>query len=150
MTVSIHLDVQALNALFPEGSEARAQLARGVIENFIRNNLKPQSLGQEVRDLIEKARKEAVTEALRTLGVSQSWGGGVSLSDSFTRKLREQATESIQAEITKEVDRVRAEVIGRIDMRLESSLRGTLDDRIQRAVRERVEAITTGLLKATS
>ena len=98
--MKIQLDTGAMNALFPEGSEARVQLQNAVIANFARNNL-DKYISQEMKktveqvaraemakkrpDILNYAAKEALDEYFKN-----HWGN-LSLIGSGRAKLREEA-----------------------------------------------------------
>lgn len=56
--MKIQLDTKALEALFPEGSEARVELQNAVIANFAKK-MQERHLGEEVRQEISKAVRDA-------------------------------------------------------------------------------------------
>lgn len=96
MTVQIKLDTHALSALFPEGAEARVELQSAVIAEFLRKNIKPQVVHDNLRDMIDSRVKEATRDALKQLGVSMTWA-------------RPELTQQFKAQIQKEVhDQVNA------------------------------------------
>lgn len=143
--VTLKLDTGAMQALFPEGSEARVELQRAVVANFISQHIKPSLIGAQVESMVKAAKEAAVKEALVDLGVTTSWGGGTQLSDSFKAKLKEQASDSLRANIGTAVEQATTAVIATLGERIKNSVEMKTDDEIRRALRLRVEMITSGL-----
>lgn len=62
MTVDIKLDSNALQALFPEGTEARVRLQSAVIQNYAQANLK---------GCTKQVKEEVMSEMRRMLGTKE-------------------------------------------------------------------------------
>jgi hypothetical protein len=148
MSITLKLDTAAMEALFPAGSEARVELQRAVVANFIAAHIKPAMIGAQVEAMVKAAKEAAVKEALAELGITPAWGGATTLSESFKAKLKEQAGDSIRANISKVVDEAATDVLSKIDGRLKAAVDAKTDDEIRRVIRQRVEQLAAGLLKS--
>lgn len=97
MTTVIKLDASALQILFPEGSEARADLTRAVVIDFARKCIKKDFEGPAFKAL----KDEASNEAFRALeankaeygiaGIRRIYGGSnpynVEITDEYRREI---------------------------------------------------------------
>lgn len=146
MSTVIRLDTNALNALFPEGSEARIELQRAVVAQFVQANIRGKTIGAEVEKIVGNAKDQAVRDALKELGVTPGWGGsGVTLSDSFKRQLHDEARSATQFRVTEQINRAADEVAGRVLGRLQAAVDAKTDEEIGKLLRTRLERISKAL-----
>lgn len=88
-TIEIKLDVAALNALFPEGSEARLNLQNGVMANFAYKQFKMKA-DEDVKEIIDQASKRVREEAEKQLSDMFRFQWGIAtLLDSARPKVAE-------------------------------------------------------------
>lgn len=94
MTFEIKIDSNALERLFPEGTEARVKLQQAVIQNFATRVIKDQSqasLARLIRKEIEPVVKDAVAEHF----VGGAWGPEV-----LTEKMKFAIAEEWRKQVT--------------------------------------------------
>lgn len=160
--ILLRLDASAVTAIFPEGTEARVNLQNAVIAEFVRKNIKPSLLGQDVADQIERARADALNAIkkraddakhtyLAELGVSVDGYSRVLLSDSVRSKIQESAKMAVHIEINsvirEQVNAAAEKLRGTIDHDAKAAVNRLVDSEIREAVKARVAAITAELLK---
>lgn len=136
MTVEIKLDTNAMNALFPEGTEARVNLQKAVIANFAKTNLKPSQVVQkEVMAEIDKEAKKITEEVLRELQVKgpiRGWTDTWILKPEFEANIRKVIKEKIDQMIHSAVCAAE-ENVARI-------VKSRIDDEVVRQIRIGVSA----------
>jgi hypothetical protein len=149
MTVKIQLDAGALDRLFPEGSEARADLARGVAVSLC------EKLAiKEVKHLSDGA-KQAVTDAIRGVCRDDKLFLGY---DEHTHRVHDNLMAKIRIAVRKQVDEAIAEELrvavrdsveaAKLDIapvvqsRLEAWMTPAMDERL----RQRVAQVLTNLI----
>ena len=123
---TIILNPEAVNALFPEGSEARVELQRSVLSQLAKQYIKQPDLTAEIFKQIDNARKGVVDEALKTLGIVKNNGYLT------VYRLEEQAASLIRTEARTSVIN---EVFAGVKLFMEES---SMNERINRVVEERV------------
>ena len=123
---TIILNPEAVNALFPEGSEARVELQRSVLSQLAKQYIKQPDLTAEIFKQIDNARKGVVDEALKTLGIVKNNGYLT------VYRLEEQAASLIRTEARTSVIN---EVFAGVKLFIEKS---SMNERINHVVEERV------------
>lgn len=63
--ITIVLNKEAVDALFPEGSEARLQLAHSAIQSVVKNVVKPTQISAELLAIVERHVEQAKQEVLK-------------------------------------------------------------------------------------
>ena len=147
MTIQLRLDTPALNALFPEGSDARVELQHAVIQNFVQRALKPAVVSQEVRDLITKERREAVAQVLKELGLGTSWYavGSSSLTGTAKEMIRDAATKDIRGQVDEVIAQARNELLGAIPGNLKASVELRTNLELDKLIRERLAEVSKAI-----
>ena len=147
MTHKLHLTPDTLAVLFPEGSEARAELTRAVIAQFTRQYIKPNMVTAEVEKVVRTEREKAIKETLISEGVTTDTWGSISMLGSFKRKVRDEAEkeidkvmrEMLKETIEAEVSRLSLElpkIVGRtVQHMTDSAVRGLVRERRDQAVK---------------
>lgn len=142
MTTTIRLDTNAMNALFPEGSQARVELQQCVIAEFTRKHLKPSTIGSDIHRLILAAKQEAIKGALEELGCKVGpITGSVTLSAKLTQEIRKTASDSVRS-LT--LDAV-TEIKPTIQDHANRAVNAILEREIIEAIRKRIEAVKAQL-----
>jgi hypothetical protein len=157
--IKLQLNAEAIEALFPEGTQARIELQNAVVAEFTRKHLRDKALGDNVQAQIERARADAldavkraksavVDQALTEIGAGKNYNG-VYLSDTMKREIAEQARRAVRDEIAKDVTEhvqaAAANLKAQITESAQSAVSRLLDTEIRAAVKARVAAVVEGL-----
>lgn len=156
MTIRLHLDTNAVDALFPEGTQARVELQQAVIAEIIRRKIKPGALGESVAaqierarsdalDAIERAKAEMADKVLRDQGVTKDHWGCIELKNEAKATIDEAARQAIRDEIEKAIrEQVKSQVEKlkfEITVRTEGAISRMIDSEIRNAVKARIAAV---------
>lgn len=145
----IKLDTQALNALFPEGSEARVKLQNAVIFNFVSKNFKTNTFGKEVEQYIIKAKTEMTLKVYEAAGLKKGeWSGWAIPHDSalgkeITLNVRNAMSDQIRSDLLAYVETCR----GTIKHDVEVAVGKLIDKEVADLLKARLKAITDNLGK---
>lgn len=113
---TITLDTNALNALFPEGSQSRVDLRQAVIQNFVDRNfirVGDEVLKKMVKDeIINRTRelpsvKDEVEKQIKALFVQKGWNNSDTapeFRDSLRKIVEAKAREDVDAMVNKAVE----------------------------------------------
>jgi hypothetical protein len=93
---TIVLSKEALDALFPVGTEARIQFATSAVKAFCEQQIKPTQVGKDLEVLVARHRKDVVADVLVKLGAIHTHQG-IAFTDAFKAKLRAAAEEQMNA-----------------------------------------------------
>lgn len=150
--MEIKLDFKALEALFPEGSEARVRLQQCVIEEFTRKHIKTlannHSLTSELRTLVEKHRDVAMTEFLE-YGKSTVYGGKtMQLNENTKNRIRSDIKSLVEAEIQNSIlslkDSLYEDLRARINIELKSKLNAQVNEEVSSFIKNAVSNAMSG------
>lgn len=137
--ITLQLNSAALAALFPEGSSARLELQRGVIQNFVATQVRPSALlggdaemRKRLTDAVDDARRIVEREVTEFRAALLRRGGVRTDLSRYT--LSEEAKAIIREQAQAEIAAVAREAI--------SAALPQLDARINELVREQVAALT--------
>lgn len=163
--ILLRLDASALNALFPEGTQARAELQQSVVAEFIRKNIKPNAMGEDTREQIERARGDALraiktakdemsNKVLADQGVTKDHWGRVELKNEAKQIINEAARQAVRDEIgkaiTEQIEAQAQTLRGKITSDAQAAVNRLVDSEIRAAVKARVasvvEKLNTGAL----
>ena len=148
MSVIIRLDVNALNALFPEGSESRVELQNSVVAEFARKHLKPSTL--KVTSLLETAKTQLVNETLRELGAKISYHSVV-LPLSVQKQIKEDTEKAVQTHISKAVATAMSDTATQeLVEHLQASIEAKLDKELTAMIQRRVNDVMSQMFGKTS
>lgn len=143
MSIQLRLDVPALQALFPEGSEARLDLQRAVVSQFITQYLKPSMIRDDVMRMVTAARAEAVAQVMREMGAQSTWGAGI--SDSFKLQLKNeiatQASSFVSNEINEALMRSMTARVKNIEATVENALERMTANMLRARLEEKIRAL---------
>lgn len=143
MTIQLRLDTTALAALFPEGSEARLDLQRAVVNQFITQYIKPTMIRDDVMRMVTAARSEAVAQVTKELGGQNLWNTG--LSDTFKQRIKDEVTMMASAFTVKTINEavehsVQSRMVG-IDRTVDIAVNKLSDVMIRERLAERLKGI---------
>lgn len=112
INTSLKLDCEGLRSLFPEGSEARLELQKGVMNNFMSNELKIR-LEPAVANAISNT-KHALTSEFNKQLKDTFYNGSHYLSESIKREIHDQVhiaiSQVIRNEIKKSIPDIELEI----------------------------------------
>lgn len=160
--ILLRLDASAIYSLFPEGTQARADLQQAVVAEFIRKNIKPSALGDDVRDQIERARSDALSaiksakdemtaKVLADQGVGKVIWGHVELKNEAKQAINEAARAAVRDEISKvireQIETQAQALRGTISHDAQAAVNRMIDSEIRAAVKARVAAVVEQLGK---
>lgn len=141
MTIQLRLDGPALAALFPEGSEARLELQKAVVAEFVRKHLTA-AVPDDVKKLVVEQRAKAVNDVLREFGGLSTFG--VQLSPVFKDTVRNEVRQTVQQFVTEQLQISLAEttkdLLSETDTYVRKHVELKTDEAISTAVRERFAA----------
>lgn len=147
--VTLVLNADAMDALFPKGSEARLVLATAAIKKMAETAIKPTMVSDGVMAVIEKQRKLAVVEVLKSLHDYNGWGK-VDLNERFTHELKQQATVAVNAAcsaaINEAVSNALDGVVYRVENMLLKRITAATTTKVNEAVQQIVEQYTTNII----
>lgn len=158
----IQLNVDALAALFPAGSEARVELQQAVIAEFMRKHIKESALGPDIQLRIDNARRDAFHEVERAqesvtaqvlteYGVSKSnnWGSSVTVKgeakEAIEREVRNNFDNLVRTQLSEAITAKLASMKADIDRISEARIQQLVDKEITTAVKARVESVMRNL-----
>jgi hypothetical protein len=145
---TIVLSKEALDALFPVGSEARIQFANSAVKAFCEQQIKPSHMGDVVNLQIQKVRGDIVQEVLKDIGAIHTHRG-IAFTDDFKAKLRAAAMVQMD-EVMKEAIRESAKgALLTAQAQVSASVKDQVRLEANKAVREAVnQAVTAALTVA--
>lgn len=99
--MEIKLDTQALNALFPEGSQARVELRQAVVQNFVNRNF-IRFTNEEMSKMVMQAVKETqlpdikqmIDKRLNVEFTRRGWNG-VDVNEGLSSDMRKAAEREV-------------------------------------------------------
>ncbi|MCY1204642.1 hypothetical protein D9M72_161740 [compost metagenome] len=146
--IKLQLNLEALNALFPEGSEARLDLQRNVVANMLeRLALKDVKL---LMDGAEQQAKKAVTETLSAMGVGVRWpasGYGVVIDDRVKGAIKGQVLEQVQELIREEIRVAQAGASKDIEERAQYAVDSVIQNKTRHGLRDMIKDQLRDVLK---
>lgn len=110
----LHISREALDALFPENSEARVELTRSVavalVEKLAVKEVK--HLDGQLQKQVEQAAKKVFDASLKEMGITQGSWGSYNLSVGAERKIKQTAQEEYDRTVREALNRCAAEAAG--------------------------------------
>ena len=144
---TIVLNKEALNALFPEGSESRVQLATSAIKAMAESTIKPTHISEAVLKLIDAAKNAAVTDVLKAHGVTHHYSGARHhFSDDFKRSLRVELTAQLAGMMKTEAQAAIKEAMEGIPIAIANTLHTLLNAEINRQVGDKLKIAVAAAL----
>lgn len=147
--VQLKLNSEAVATLFPEGTPARVELQNAVVAEFLRKNIKPQLLQDNLQSQIDRQVKDATKEALKDLGVVTTWAS-LDLTQKFKNDLQSRVRDSVDA-ITRDAIQAYVNSPEFIEWRnatINSTIAGSFGRALETAVKDRLAVVAETLAKA--
>ena len=146
MAVQLRLDAAALAALFPEGSEARVELQRAVVQEFLNRHINPKTLGAEAREVARGLQARILTAVLAEADIHQTgYGGAYLLGDAVKARIRQESFEyfddTIRKEVRTEIDSWKTNIETMVKTRAET----LIDDAVRRHVTANKDRVAAAL-----
>jgi hypothetical protein len=148
MTIALSLDRDALEALFPEGSEVRLQLRGAVLDQAVKRYAAKD--WPEIQQQVKRITDSAFREALATQGLRVTYGNTVQLSEEIKTAMRQQAKELIQQHMAEELDLsperlrlLRDDLMQVLGLRITQELSGPLFQQITQLVVDTMKKFLT-------
>lgn len=133
--MELKLDIHALNALFPEGTEARLKLQQCVLEEFSRRQIK--ALESTIRNqatAIHNSASQKVEEMFKEAGWTKSYGNWKmpqSLKDELADTAKNLVTTESSAQMREAANNAAADALARMDSTLQARLERLVDERVK-------------------
>lgn len=151
--MQLKMDMAALAALFPEGSEARVELQNAVVAEFVRKNIKPGAMGAdfqkvlvgEARNLADQIRRgiaDAKHSVFKEVGVAiprDEWSG-VTLTDQQKTAIRNAAHTAISDEAKATFQKYIDERVEKLGPQIEREVDRRVGEAIEKEVTRRIAA----------
>lgn len=156
----LRLNKQALEALFPEGSEARVDLQKAVVANFVSVNLRPHTMGPDLEKIVNDARAEyrrtvsnlradVVRTSLADAGIKTDLWGRPTLQDATKKDLARLAEgvvrDTVYDAATKAAQNAAESMSETIEAIVERRVAKIIDTEVTKRVQARVEAAMAAL-----
>lgn len=132
---TIILNKESVEALFPEGSEARVKLQGEVLALLVKQYVKEPTLTPYLEKLITEAKQAAQDRALLMMGVEKRTYSGVALSSALTEAITVRVRLAFVEEVNKEIAGfdLKAMIESKLDSNLRDVTRQLLDKRLKDA-----------------
>lgn len=150
----IQLDTQAMEALFPEGSEARVELQQAVLQNIIDRNFLKMPVDHVAKACAEAAKAiklpdvRAMAEAeMQKLTTRTGWNGPAKATPAFAVHIREAAENEVQTAVNLAVSNAIAQIDKAINERVEQHL-GYFAAKVKNLIEEKLDTTAAQALNA--
>lgn len=143
--ITIVLSKEALDTLFPVGTEARIQFANSAVKAFCEQQIKPGHMGDAVRQQVQKVRVEIVQEVLKDIGAIHTHRG-VAFTDDFKAKLAAAAMEQVNETMKAAIKEAAQNAISIAQVQASASVKDHLRLEANKAVREAVSQAVAATL----
>ena len=126
--IQLRLDAGALAALFPEGTEARVELQKAVVAEFLKKNSPRLEFDSQMRREIGLMREQAAELCAKELGMHRSPRtmhgppGAYQLTDPMKAQVRDLAHRAMREEAEKSIKPLADGVLEDIDRKIEAQL----------------------------
>lgn len=144
--IKLQLNPEALVALFPEGGAARLELQNAVIAQFLRQHIKIAALGDGVKYQVEKAKKEAMLEAMKGVGFKTDVYGNVQPTEESRRTLAQEARRAVRDELADALNAAVAAHAASVQSSAREAVNLLVNVEIAAAVKARVQEVAKGVL----
>jgi hypothetical protein len=156
--ILLRINAQALEALFPEGSQARVDIQASVIDEFTRKYIKPSSMPESVVAKLSETRMDferridnEVKEALKKEGLYDLILSRTRIPPSVASKIHEQAlqavtdliTSSVRAQLEQAVVAATEKLASEIESRMAKTLAIEVERRVSEAVNSRISILSS-------
>ena len=129
----LKLDTDAVQLLFPEGTEARVKLQDAVIDNVVRRLMTKDYtvLGERFQGEI----RAQISKHLSTQGATFNFAGEVKLKDTLVQALSQRVNEAVQQVVDNHVEAARQALLAEVGARLNDHLERGLERKVDTLVR---------------
>lgn len=149
--MEIKLDIHALNALFPEGTEARLKLQQCVLEEFSRRQIKAlESTIRSQATAIHNSASQKVEEMFKDAGWTKSYGNWKmpqTLKDELADTAKNLVTTESAAQMREAANNAAADALARMDSTMETRLERLVDERIKGLLASESDALLKRALR---
>lgn len=136
---TIILNAEGVNALFPEGTEARVELQRTVLRKLAEQYIKQPGELDSLKSRLSDAMRIETEQILKGAGFIPGTWGGLSLNEAARESLRKETISLITTTVRNHVDA--ADVDGKIKEVVDT----TFDYRVREAVKKRLSEVQASL-----
>ena len=142
--IQLRLDAGALAALFPEGTEARVELQKAVVAEFLKKNSPRLEFDSQMRREIALMRQQAAELCAEQLGMHRSprcmlgLPGAYQLTDPMKAQVRDLAHRAMREEAEKSIKPLADGVIKTLLEDIDRKIEAQLDAEILAKVRAKV------------
>ena len=137
---TIILNKEAVDTLFPEGTEARVQLQQSVLEQLVKQSIKAPNIASEVQVEITRAQENLRASCLMQLGVAPTRCGGIKLSQNMMDEIKREVSYALGAGIRESVELQASK--DRINEIVEYQIASHLSVTVRKALEEAMKANT--------
>lgn len=146
MDATIVLNKDAVNALFPEGTEIRVEVAKGAVKSLIDATIKPGMVTDEVFDQLMLAKRQLITELLDSnYGITKDRYGKFSIDPAKSSNLNELVrimVERTMGDMVHEFIKLNRDYI---NTQVESKVNSIIDEEVKRRIRETVNSVISSV-----
>lgn len=151
MPTIIRLDREALNNLFPEGTDARVQLQHAIVQEFVRHKVKDvvdetivEGLVTKAIDTVKLVLREEVTAAIKKeIGEYQLWPSKVTVSLTLVEKAKAEIASQASALISDCIQKyINKEAI---EAQVKASVNYNIVHEVKKQVRDKLDAAKEAL-----
>lgn len=154
----LRLNSQALNDLFPEGSQARVNLQQAVVAEFVSKNIKPKNFGEDIQQQIESATEDvkktingakvSVTNAmLKELGVVKGGWGEIVLNDEIKQKINDAVKQTIDMQVQSAINAHIADKVSKLSGAIEHNVQAAVGRMVNKEIGDAVKARVSNVLE---
>lgn len=134
---TIILDQEAIKAIFPEGTEARVELQRTVLDQLAKQVIREPQLNDAILKKIDSVRNEVMKAALDKVGVVHGLYGRVTLNKEAESRVRTAAEAAVYEIVSEAVKSVEIKAI------VDAQIEGQVSIIVRKALAEVVKANET-------
>lgn len=144
--VTIVLNKEALDALFPEGSEARLKLASSAMKAFLNSAVKPTQISDSITNLITSHVNAAKEEALREIGFIENWAGNFRISPRLYEAIQDRAKTDVHAAIGETIGPYIEKALATLEPQLQAMLERQTERRLAELMKDKLAAAVRMML----
>jgi len=139
--IKLQLTAEAIQALFPEGTQARVELQNAVVAEFARKHIKPADLPAGLGAVVKQAQKEATDAAIREIGFRRDAWDAIKPTPEALHAISTQAGKAVDAEIERLIKAHIDNERPLVQLHVERALKQMVDSEIRAVVKARVAAV---------
>lgn len=150
----IQLDTQAMEALFPEGSEARVELQQAVLQNIIDRNFLKMPVEHVAKACAEAAKaiqlpdvRQLAEVEMQKLTTRTGWNGPAKATPAFAAHIKSAADREVQTTIENAVTNATSQIDKVIREKVEQHL-GYFMNKARNLIEDKLDAAAAQALNA--